>query len=123
MHHVTTHYVTPDGKRRAFQGYVPGQRPTIYPDGIALFVPRGSRMQFSIHYTPIGEERTDQLAIGSTMKAMSPSGEGSTGGGAALVRLYAASKRRFNIEGRADVGAAYKSRWISWRRHGHHPHR
>ncbi|MEX2316713.1 MAG: redoxin domain-containing protein [Pirellulales bacterium] len=44
--------------------YVPGRPPTMYPPGIAMFAPAGSKLMLQIHYTPNGRETEDQSYIG-----------------------------------------------------------
>lgn len=45
-------------------GYVPGSPPMELKEGIARYVPAGSKFVFQIHYTPDGTERKDQSQIG-----------------------------------------------------------
>ncbi len=45
-------------------GYVPGLVATPFPAGMAKRIPRGSRLLFQVHYTPIGTEQTDHSKIG-----------------------------------------------------------
>jgi peroxiredoxin len=44
--------------------YVPGRPPTVYPAGIAMFAPAGSKLMLQIHYTPNGRETEDRSYIG-----------------------------------------------------------
>lgn len=44
--------------------YVPGLRAVELPTGMAKLVPAGSKIIFQMHYTPIGEERTDRTSVG-----------------------------------------------------------
>jgi hypothetical protein len=43
---------------------VPGSYPMIYPDGMAKFVPAGSRLMVQIHYTTNGAPQLDQTSLG-----------------------------------------------------------
>jgi hypothetical protein len=60
----------PDEKPRNFGGqggligYAPGMPPVTYPEGAALFVKKGSKLVFQMHYTPIGTEQYDRSSIG-----------------------------------------------------------
>ena len=54
----------PSAGREHLAAYVPGDVPTIYPDGIAKKIPAGSKLLFQIHYTPDGTARTDRSKIG-----------------------------------------------------------
>ena len=45
-------------------GYAPGDMPSVYPAGTAKKVPAGSDFVFEIHYTPIGQIRTDRSRVG-----------------------------------------------------------
>lgn len=85
VHHVIVHVVQPEdpsrppvdqggrGTRRSdaaderggFWGeYVPGQSVLSYPAGFAKFLPRGARLNFQMHYTPVGTATTDRTSIG-----------------------------------------------------------
>ena len=44
--------------------YVPGRPATVFPEGVAMFAPAGSKIAFQIHYTPNGEETRDKSYIG-----------------------------------------------------------
>ena len=52
------------GARGFLSAYVPGLRAEPYPDGMAKFIPAGSKIIVQMHYTPIGREQTDQSRIG-----------------------------------------------------------
>ena len=43
--------------------YTPGDMPTIFPDGIAKKVPKGSKLIFQMHYTPNGMAQTDRSSV------------------------------------------------------------
>ncbi|QDT37121.1 redoxin domain-containing protein [Stratiformator vulcanicus] len=45
-------------------GYVPGLEPMILRDNRAKFVPAGSQLIFQMHYTPVGETRSDMSKVG-----------------------------------------------------------
>ncbi|MFT5462844.1 MAG: mono/diheme cytochrome c family protein [Planctomycetota bacterium] len=45
-------------------GYLPGKGPRVYPENAARFIPKGSVIQFVMHYTPSGREIADQTRIG-----------------------------------------------------------
>lgn len=67
-HHVLATLQTPGGglDDKAFLAtYVPGDTPSLYPDGYAKRLPRGATLLFQVHYTPNGKERHDrpQLAL------------------------------------------------------------
>ena len=68
VHHVIVYVEAPSTGRRArpehLAAYVPGDVPTIYPDGIAKKIPAGSKLLFQIHYTPDGIARDDRSKIG-----------------------------------------------------------
>ena len=44
--------------------YVPGYRVSPFPNGMAKYVPAGSKLVFQMHYTPVGNEHTDLSKIG-----------------------------------------------------------
>jgi peroxiredoxin len=43
---------------------VPGMWPMVFPEGVARFVPAGSKLVFQMHYTPNGTPQTDQTRVG-----------------------------------------------------------
>jgi mono/diheme cytochrome c family protein len=43
---------------------VPGMWPMIFPEGVARFVPAGSKLVFQMHYTPNGTPQADQTRVG-----------------------------------------------------------
>lgn len=45
-------------------GYVPGSRFKPLPEGMAKLVPKGSKLHFQVHYTPIGVEQEDLSKVG-----------------------------------------------------------
>ncbi len=44
--------------------YTPGDMPSIFPSGVAKRIPRGARLLFEVHYTPIGKPRADRSSVG-----------------------------------------------------------
>ena len=73
VHHILVFISTPGAdpvlKERGIGfetvgGYVPGAPPMDLADGIARYVPAGSKFVMQIHYTPDGRERKDQSEIG-----------------------------------------------------------
>ena len=70
VHHVIVYVRGPQGPGRGrgrmehLAAYVPGDTPTIYPDGIAKKIAAGSTLIFQIHYTPDGTPRTDRTRLG-----------------------------------------------------------
>lgn len=72
VHHVLCFVVPPGGARQGLDenglgflaAYVPGYRPAPYGDGMAKYVPKGSKLRFQMHYTPIGKKTLDQSKIG-----------------------------------------------------------
>jgi len=71
VHHILV-IVRRPGRRRGLgigggeflAGYVPGLGAAILPDGMAKFVPAGSKLIFQMHYTPIGSVQKDLSKIG-----------------------------------------------------------
>lgn len=73
VHHILAFVQPPDeNRKRPSQELgsdwiavdVPGGSPWVAPEGLARFVPAGSRFVFQMHYTPDGEEETDQSKLG-----------------------------------------------------------
>ena len=44
--------------------YLPGKGPQVYRDGVARFLPKGSRIRFEMHYTSKGTPTVDHTALG-----------------------------------------------------------
>ncbi|MEQ9408174.1 MAG: redoxin domain-containing protein [Fuerstiella sp.] len=72
VHHILV-FARAAGSRRSDPGagggsflaaYVPGLRAAELPPGMAKRVPAGSKLVFQMHYTPVGEQRTDRSSIG-----------------------------------------------------------
>jgi peroxiredoxin len=72
VHHVLVFVKPPGGgplRDRGLLGdfltaYVPGARGRTLPEGMAKFVPAGSKLIFQVHYTPIGSEQQDLSKVG-----------------------------------------------------------
>ena len=69
VHHILCLVQAPDGSHvsRNFgdnwlAAVAPGTRPLLLPDGMAKFVPAGSKLLFQIHYTPNGAARSIKAA-------------------------------------------------------------
>jgi peroxiredoxin len=45
-------------------GYVPGNRPPMYPAGLGKRVPKGAKIVLQVHYTTNGTEQADQSSVG-----------------------------------------------------------
>jgi len=71
VHHILV-IVRPPGTRGGLgvgggeflAGYVPGLGAAILPDGMAKFIPAGSKLVFQMHYTPNGSVQKDLSKIG-----------------------------------------------------------
>ena len=67
VHHILIFVLAPDGNvvggvgdGNDFLGaFAPGLRPEALVDGLARFVPAGSKLVFQLHYTPNGSEQED----------------------------------------------------------------
>ena len=74
VHHVLCFVQAPGQDRGGFDenglgflaAYVPGYRATPFPEGMAKYVPAGSKLVFQMHYTPVGKEQADLSKIGFT---------------------------------------------------------
>lgn len=54
-----------DPRREFLEGYAPGKEyATEYPTGTGIFVPTGSALRMSIHYTSFGQEVVDSTRVG-----------------------------------------------------------
>ena len=68
VHHIVAFFVPPGektrGRRGAMVGFAPGMPPTVFPDGVAMLVPAGSKVVFQLHYTPNGSPQKDRSSLG-----------------------------------------------------------
>jgi peroxiredoxin/mono/diheme cytochrome c family protein len=69
VHHMIATFVPPGAKPRvgvkgAMIGFAPGIPPVRCGDGMAIFVPAGSKILFQMHYTPNGTPHKDRSALG-----------------------------------------------------------
>ncbi len=54
-----------DPRREFLEGYAPGKEyATSYPENTGIFVPTGSALRMSIHYTSFGQEVVDNTRVG-----------------------------------------------------------
>jgi hypothetical protein len=49
--------------RDQFPGYVPGQKPRYFPDGLAQNLPAGSDLVIQMHYAPWGVDESDSTTV------------------------------------------------------------
>ncbi len=70
VHHIIVRVRYPEGYTNAspeaylFTTWVPGLTASEFPAGTGVFLPKGSRFNFELHYTTMGEAATDQSEIG-----------------------------------------------------------
>lgn len=68
VHHAIVFVRPPDGERQQGIGwltaFVPGQRWFELPTGTARRIPKGSKLVFQVHYTPIGSVAHDTTKVG-----------------------------------------------------------
>ncbi|MCZ6793968.1 MAG: redoxin domain-containing protein [Planctomycetota bacterium] len=75
VHHILVFAVDPadprgslrefgGGVRGYFAAMVPGERPTVFPEGYGKRLPRGATLVFQVHYTPNGTAGKDRSRIG-----------------------------------------------------------
>lgn len=72
VHHIFLFYLPPgqdepnaeDPLYNTVATYAPGVPAGSFQDGMARFVPAGSRLGFQVHYTPTGSEQIDQSEVG-----------------------------------------------------------
>jgi peroxiredoxin len=71
---------SPGARRRPthFCGYVPGDAPSIFPEGTAKRIKAGSDLLFQVHYTPTCKERTDRSKVGLIFAKSKPAREAFT---------------------------------------------
>ncbi len=67
VHHLITFIWPPDVPRSELApqiGFAPGMQPRVFPPGTAICLPRGAKLLFELHYTPIGTPQTDLSSVG-----------------------------------------------------------
>ncbi len=69
VHHIVVNFIPPGAKPRiglngATVGFAPGIPPVRMPQGMAMFVPAGSKLLFQMHYTPNGSAQQDRSSLG-----------------------------------------------------------
>jgi peroxiredoxin len=69
VHHIVVNFIPPGAKPRiglngATVGFAPGIPPVRMPEGMAMFVPAGSKLLFQMHYTPNGSPQQDRSSLG-----------------------------------------------------------
>jgi hypothetical protein len=78
VHHIIVRLRHPSGAlvERAdsflFTTWVPGLGAGECPAGTGLFVPKGAKFNFEVHYTPNGEPQTDQTQVGLYLAKETP---------------------------------------------------
>lgn len=70
VHHIIVRVLYPKGYKDAppeaylFTTWVPGLTASEFPEGTGMFLPKGSRFNFELHYTTMGEATTDLSEVG-----------------------------------------------------------
>ena len=70
VHHIIVRVRYPEGYENApreaylFTSWVPGLTQAEFPEGTGMFLPKGARFNFEVHYTTMGEPQTDQSELG-----------------------------------------------------------
>jgi hypothetical protein len=70
VHHIIVRVRYPDDYKDAppeaflFTTWVPGLAQSEFPAGTGMFLPKGARFNFEVHYTTNGEEQTDRSEMG-----------------------------------------------------------
>ena len=69
VHHIIVYAIPPKSgktriRRKSVGGFAPGGTGRVYPEGVANFVPAGSKLVFQMHYTPNGSPQQDRSYVG-----------------------------------------------------------
>lgn len=85
VHHVLVFVLGPgetlvggerqEGREGYWAIYVPGNSAVVYPEGFAKRLPKGARLRFQMHYTPMGTETEDRTEIGFVYAKQPPKHE------------------------------------------------
>jgi peroxiredoxin len=87
VHHIIVYVNDPKKSRPGerpqpmhFTGYAPGDAPSVFPEGTAKRIPAGADLLFQVHYTPVGEVKTDRSKLGLVFAKTKPTREAFTVG-------------------------------------------
>ena len=79
VHHIVAYIQTPgggplstNGAINILVGWAPGDLGLVCPPDTALRVPKGAKLRFEMHYTPIGKVMKDRSSIGLTFAKKTP---------------------------------------------------
>lgn len=68
VHHILVYVIEPGMRRtdleKTLVGYAPGSLPIQLDEGVAIRVPKGSKLLFEMHYTPNGYATKDRSYVG-----------------------------------------------------------
>lgn len=67
VHHIVVKVDDPKGRMPQdpyLAIYVPGDAPSVYPEGTAKLIPANSDLIFQMHYTPVGRAKLDRSSVG-----------------------------------------------------------
>lgn len=67
VHHILVKVAAPKGGSPPdsyLAVYVPGDAPSVYPEGTGKLIPANSELIFQIHYTPVGRAKIDRSSLG-----------------------------------------------------------
>ena len=107
VHHVLVAIQEKTGgieERSYLAVYVPGDTPSVYPEGYAKRLPAGAKLVFQLHYTPNGKERTDRSSLAIVFAKEPPQFE---------VVTDAVANDRFEIPPGASAHEVRESRLLS----------
>ena len=98
--------------------YVPGSAPSAYEPGVAVFVPKGSKLVFQMHYTPNGTAQDDQSYVGVVF-ADPQTVKKRVHGGAAMNRGFAIPPQTDNYEAKSSYKFLHDQLLVSMSPHMH----
>jgi peroxiredoxin len=83
VHHIIVYVRAPGQKRDRLDGigsgflvpYAPGDMPSVFPEGSAKKIPKGSTLIFQMHYTPVATRETDRSSVGLIFAKKPPASE------------------------------------------------
>jgi peroxiredoxin len=58
--------------------YAPGDMPSVFPEGTAKKIPKGSELYFQMHYTPVATKEKDRSSVGLIFSKKPPEYEAKT---------------------------------------------
>lgn len=105
VHHIIVYVRSPGGRADRLDGigrgflvpYAPGDMPSVFPEGSAKRISKGSELVFQMHYTPVATREKDRSAVGLIFSKKPPQHEARTRSIAQQLLLIPAGAENFRV--------------------------